>query len=63
MSVPALLTISFCFLIIGATGFRRGINLYGLKASLVPGLFLALSALPFAFVSSLVALKAGGIGG
>ena len=61
--VPALLTINFGLLFVGARALGQGRKLLSLKAYLVPILFLSLAAVPFTFTALLVTLKSGGVGG
>jgi hypothetical protein len=63
VSVPALLAIGFGLLIVGARCLSRGSKLLGLKAYLVPLLFLSTAAVPLTCVALLVTLQAGGVGG
>ena len=57
VSVPGLLLLALCLLVLSATCFRSGIRHLGLRGSLFPAVALTASAIPFAVLVPLVFSK------
>ena len=57
VSVPGLLLLALCLLVLSATCLRSGISHFGLRHSLIPAIALTVSALPFVLLVPLVFSK------